>query len=44
MIQGVPDLESLSTSLQQLWALAEEVAANQTDESLGRYEVRLGFK
>jgi len=38
-IEGVPDLQSLSSSLQQLWALAEEVTANQTDQSLGRYEV-----
>ena len=37
--QGVPDLDTLSASLQQLWALAEEAASNQTDESLGRYEV-----
>ncbi|GFO15511.1 nicolin-1-like [Plakobranchus ocellatus] len=38
-LEGVPDLDSLSTNLQQLWALAEEVSANQTEESLGRYEV-----
>ncbi|GFR73339.1 nicolin-1-like [Elysia marginata] len=38
-LEGVPDLDSLSSNLQQLWALAEEVAANQTEESLGRYEV-----
>ncbi|KAK3779731.1 hypothetical protein RRG08_013686 [Elysia crispata] len=38
-LEGVPDINSLSSNLQQLWALAEEVAANQTDESLGRYEV-----
>lgn len=38
-LDGVPDLDTLSASLQQLWALAEEAASNQTDESLGRYEV-----
>ncbi|XP_076447702.1 nicolin-1-like isoform X2 [Babylonia areolata] len=36
---GVPDLEGLSANLQQLWALAEEVATNQTSQSLGRFEV-----
>ncbi|XP_005107351.2 nicolin-1 isoform X2 [Aplysia californica] len=36
---GVPDIDSLSASLQQLWALAEEASSNQTEESLGRYEV-----
>lgn len=37
-LEGVPDLDSLSANLQQLWALAEEAASNQTEESLGRYE------
>lgn len=36
---GIANLENLSTSLQQLWALSEEVAAHQTNRALGRYEV-----
>ncbi|KAL4226348.1 nicolin 1 [Mactra antiquata] len=38
-IEGVTNLESLSSVLQQLWALSEEVAAQQTNRALGRYEV-----
>ncbi|WAR25639.1 NICN1-like protein [Mya arenaria] len=38
-IMGVANLESLSSSLQQLWALSEEVSAQQTNRALGRYEV-----
>ncbi|XP_071082257.1 nicolin-1-like isoform X2 [Haliotis cracherodii] len=38
-IPGVPNLESLSANLQELWALAEVVSANQTTVNLGRYEV-----
>ncbi|CAL1539907.1 unnamed protein product [Lymnaea stagnalis] len=37
--KGVPDLDALSSKLQQLWALAEEASSNQPEESLGRYEV-----
>ncbi|XP_053377522.1 nicolin-1-like isoform X2 [Mercenaria mercenaria] len=36
---GVTNLEALSSTLQQLWALSEEVAAQQTNRALGRYEV-----
>ncbi|XP_076072238.1 nicolin-1-like isoform X4 [Mytilus galloprovincialis] len=36
---SVPNLEAISSSLQHLWALAEEVGAKQTERSLGRYEV-----
>ncbi|XP_041348046.1 nicolin-1-like isoform X2 [Gigantopelta aegis] len=36
---GVPDLDSLSANLQELWAMTEEVAGNQTNVRLGRYEV-----
>lgn len=39
VLQGVPNLESLSANLQELWALAEVVSANQTTVNLGRYEV-----
>ncbi|XP_067684621.1 nicolin-1-like isoform X4 [Haliotis asinina] len=38
-VGGVPNLESLSANLQELWALAEVVSANQTTVNLGRYEV-----
>ncbi|KAK3587101.1 hypothetical protein CHS0354_023556 [Potamilus streckersoni] len=37
-IEGISNLELLSATLQQLWALSEEVAANQTNVVLGRYE------
>ncbi|XP_071136946.1 nicolin-1-like isoform X3 [Mytilus edulis] len=36
---SVPNLEAISSSLQHLWALAEEVGAKQTERALGRYEV-----
>lgn len=38
-LESIADLESLSSTLQQLWALSEEVAAQQTNRTLGRYEV-----
>lgn len=38
-VMGISSLEALSTNLQQLWALSEEVAAQQTNRALGRYEV-----
>lgn len=38
-VLGIANLESLSSTLQQLWALSEEVAAQQTNRALGRYEV-----
>lgn len=37
--QGVPDLNMLSSCLQQLWAFAEEAATNQTEQIMGRYDV-----
>jgi len=37
--QGVANLENLSSTLQQLWALSEEVSSQQTNRALGRYEV-----
>ncbi|KAK3101124.1 hypothetical protein FSP39_001126 [Pinctada imbricata] len=39
-LEGIPNLESVSSNLQQLWALSEEVGANQTQTALGRYDVR----
>ncbi|KAI8742968.1 nicolin-1 isoform X2, partial [Biomphalaria glabrata] len=38
-LEGVPDIDILSSNLQQMWALAEEAAANQPEQSIGRYEV-----
>ncbi|CAC5415807.1 nicolin-1-like isoform X1 [Mytilus californianus] len=38
-LASVPNLEAISSSLQHLWALAEEVGAKQTERALGRYEV-----
>ncbi|XP_055882303.1 nicolin-1-like isoform X2 [Biomphalaria glabrata] len=38
-VVGVPDIDILSSNLQQMWALAEEAAANQPEQSIGRYEV-----
>lgn len=38
-VEGVPDLEALSASLQQLWALAEEAASRPMPQALGRFEV-----
>ncbi|CAG5126151.1 unnamed protein product [Candidula unifasciata] len=38
-MHGVPDLNALSSGLQQLWALGEEAAASQTQQSMGRYDV-----
>ncbi|VDI83147.1 nicolin-1 [Mytilus galloprovincialis] len=45
-LASVPNLEAISSSLQHLWALAEEVGAKQTERALGRYEVSLidGFR
>ena len=37
--QGIPNLDTVSANLQQLWALSEEVGANQTQMALGRYDV-----
>uniref|UniRef100_A0A0B6ZZT0 Nicolin-1 n=1 Tax=Arion vulgaris TaxID=1028688 RepID=A0A0B6ZZT0_9EUPU len=38
-LEGVPEIDVLSSGLQQLWALAEEAVSNQTKQSLGRYDV-----
>lgn len=38
-LQGMPDVDKLSASLQQLWALAEGAAVRQASVDLGRYEV-----
>ncbi|XP_062590197.1 nicolin-1-like isoform X1 [Saccostrea cucullata] len=36
---GIPNLESISSGLQELWGLSEEMAVNQTSTDIGRYEV-----
>ncbi|XP_052679654.1 nicolin-1-like isoform X2 [Crassostrea angulata] len=37
--KGIPNLESISSSLQELWGLSEEMAINQSKTEIGRYEV-----
>ncbi|XP_055999892.1 nicolin-1-like isoform X4 [Ostrea edulis] len=36
---GIPNLESISSSLQELWGLSEEMSVNQSKTDIGRYEV-----
>ncbi|XP_061186579.1 nicolin-1-like isoform X4 [Saccostrea echinata] len=38
-LEGIPNLESISSGLQELWGLSEEMAVNQTRTDIGRYEV-----
>lgn len=38
-LEGIPNLESISSSLQELWGLSEEMAVNQSKSEIGRYEV-----
>lgn len=38
-LEGIPNLESISSSLQELWGLSEEMAINQSKTEIGRYEV-----
>ncbi|XP_062590200.1 nicolin-1-like isoform X4 [Saccostrea cucullata] len=38
-LEGIPNLESISSGLQELWGLSEEMAVNQTSTDIGRYEV-----
>lgn len=38
-IEGLGSVDSISASLQQLWALSEGVASNQTEKALGRFDV-----
>ncbi|XP_055999894.1 nicolin-1-like isoform X8 [Ostrea edulis] len=37
--KGIPNLESISSSLQELWGLSEEMSVNQSKTDIGRYEV-----
>ncbi|XP_069101109.1 nicolin-1-like isoform X3 [Argopecten irradians] len=38
-VPGLGSVDSISASLQQLWALSEGVASNQTEKALGRFDV-----
>ncbi|XP_033746579.1 nicolin-1-like isoform X5 [Pecten maximus] len=38
-IEGLGSVDGISASLQQLWALSEGVASNQTEKALGRFDV-----
>ncbi|XP_065808397.1 nicolin-1 isoform X1 [Labrus bergylta] len=37
--QGLPDPHTVSSSLQQMWALTEVMQSNQTTSSIGRFDV-----
>ncbi len=37
--QGLPDPETVSSSIQQMWALTEMMQASQTAASIGRFDV-----
>ncbi|XP_060897664.1 nicolin-1 isoform X4 [Labrus mixtus] len=37
--QGLPDPHTVSSSLQQMWALTEVMQSNQTTASIGRFDV-----
>ncbi|XP_033746575.1 nicolin-1-like isoform X1 [Pecten maximus] len=38
-VAGLGSVDGISASLQQLWALSEGVASNQTEKALGRFDV-----
>ncbi|XP_062400824.1 nicolin-1 isoform X2 [Sardina pilchardus] len=38
-LQGLPDPETVSSSIQQMWALTEVMQSNQTTASVGRFDV-----
>ncbi|KAM8914742.1 nicolin-1 isoform 3-T3 [Spinachia spinachia] len=38
-LEGLPDPQTVSSSLQQMWALTEVMQSNQTSASIGRYDV-----
>ncbi len=39
VLQGLPDPETVSSSIQQMWALTEIMQASQTAASIGRFDV-----
>ncbi|KAM9700100.1 nicolin-1 isoform 1-T2 [Menidia menidia] len=38
-LEGLPDPQTVSSSLQQMWALTEVMQSNQTSASIGRFDV-----
>ncbi|KAM4612713.1 nicolin-1 [Polymixia lowei] len=38
-IEGLPDPQTVSSSIQQMWALTEVMQTNQTTASIGRFDV-----
>lgn len=40
-LQGLPDPHTVSSSIQQMWALTEVMQTNQTTASIGRFDVSL---
>ncbi|XP_068450690.1 nicolin-1 [Clinocottus analis] len=38
-LEGLPDPQTVSSSIQQMWALTEVMQTNQTTASIGRYDV-----
>ncbi|XP_034553441.1 nicolin-1 isoform X2 [Notolabrus celidotus] len=38
-LEGLPDPQTVSSSLQQMWALTEVMQSNQTTASIGRFDV-----
>ncbi|XP_013412528.1 nicolin-1 [Lingula anatina] len=38
-IKGLPPMDDLSSHLQQMWAMVQQATANQTQVSLGRFDV-----
>ncbi|XP_035614842.2 nicolin-1 [Oncorhynchus keta] len=38
-LQGLPDPQTVSCSIQQMWALTEVMQSNQTTASIGRFDV-----
>ncbi|TNN25901.1 Nicolin-1 [Liparis tanakae] len=40
-LEGLPDPQTVSSSLQQMWALTEVMQTTQTTASIGRYDVSL---
>lgn len=41
LLKGLPDPETVSSSIQQMWALTEVMQSNQTTASVGRFDVSL---
>ncbi|KAI3370376.1 hypothetical protein L3Q82_024465, partial [Scortum barcoo] len=43
-LEGLPDPQTVSSSIQQMWALTEVMQTNQTTASIGRFDVSLKHK